>query len=152
MAGREEALRTLRSRALGLARKHGAAIRGEQRSGQAVQELSGSAVDAVTKRGTIIYNVGKDALRDDGESFRISRDASLDTAILALTIAKRRFGEVLRLDGDLAFRERMIRAAAAGRVAVRFADPLAEARRVELSHHPIPDARFRKEYKEYERE
>ena len=144
-AGREEALNALRSRAFGLARKHGAAIRGERRSGQSVQEGPGFAVAAVTKRGTVIYSVGGDALRDDGESFRVSRDAGLDTAILALKVARRRFGEVLRLDGDLAFRERMIRAAAAGRVAIRFADPSAEARRVELLHHPTPDTRAKKE-------
>ncbi len=90
-------------------------------------------MDTVTKRGTVIYNVGKDALRDDGESFRVSRDASLDASILALTVAKQRFGNVLRLDGDSAFCDRMIQAAVTGQVPVRFADPQSEAKRRELS-------------------
>ncbi len=90
-------------------------------------------MDTVTKRGTVIYNVGKDALRDDGESFRVSRDASLDASILALTVAKQRFGNVLRLDGDSAFCDRMIRAAVTGQVPVRFADSQSEAKHRELS-------------------
>ncbi len=57
-------------------------------------------MDTVTKQDKVIYNVGKDTLRDDGESFRGSKDESLDAAILALTVAKQRFGHVLRLDGD----------------------------------------------------
>ena len=87
----------------------------------------------MTKRGTVIYNVGKDALRDDGESFCVSRDASLDVSILALTVAKQRFGNVLRLDGDSAFCNRMIQAAVTGRVPIRFAAPQSEAKRRELS-------------------
>jgi hypothetical protein len=148
MTGREEALKALRSRAFGVARKTGAAIRGE---GQVFSNaLASSFVDTVTKRGTVIYNVGKDALRDDGESFRISRDASLDAAILALTVAKQRFGNVLRLNGDADFRDRMIQAAVVGRVSVRFTDQQAEAKRRDLLQSMIPNSRPRR--KEYERE
>jgi hypothetical protein len=133
--GREEALKALRSRAFGLAKKTGAAIRaGETDKTQVfTNSLASSFVDTVTKRGTVIYNVGKDALRDDGESFHVSRDASLDTSILALTVAKQRFGNVLRLDGDSAFCDRMIQAAVTGQVPVRFTDPQSEAKRRELS-------------------
>ncbi len=153
-AGREEALKTLRSRAFGLAKKTGAAIRsGETDKSQLfTNSLASSFVDTVTKRGTVIYNVGKDALRDDGESFRVSRDASLNAAILALTVAKQRFGNVLRLDGDSAFREQMIQAAATGRVAVRFTDPQADAKRRDLlqtMYPTIPTTRQRRN--EYER-
>ena len=148
--GREEALKALRSRAFGLAKKTGAAIRGE--SQVFTNSLASSFVDTVTKRGTVIYNVGKDALRDDGESFRVSRDASLDAAILALTVAKQRFGNVLRLDGDSAFCDRMIQAAVTGQVPVRFADPQSEARRRDLlqtMYPTIPTTRQRRN--EYER-
>ena len=73
-------------------------------------------MDTVTKHGTVIYNVGKDALRDDGASFCVSLDASLDAAILALTVTKQRFGNVLRLAGNSAFCDRMIHAAVTGQV------------------------------------
>lgn len=137
-AGRREAIRTLRARAFGLARKAGAALRGDSAAGPAL--LPGGAVDGVTKRGTVIYRVGDDALRDDGDSFRVSRAAGLDTAILALKLARERYGDALRIDGDRAFRERMLQAAVAGRVGIRFTDPALEAKRVELlrtqSHPP----------------
>ncbi len=88
----------------------------------------------MTKRGSVIYSVGEDALRDDGESFRIARAASLDTAIMALQLAKKRFGEPLHITGDSAFREAMVAAAVEGKVYVKFADPTLEAQRRELQN------------------
>ena len=146
-SGREEALSLLRSRAFGLARKTGAAIRGEDHDERQTPAtlLPGQSVDTVTKRGAVIYSVGKDALRDDGESFRVSRDAARSTDILALKMAKQRFGEVLRLDGDLAFRNRMVRAAVEGGIAIRFSDPQAEVKRRELANASIPIQQHGKE-------
>ena len=54
------AWRKIRSRAFGLALKAGAAIRGE--SQVFANSLASSFMDTVTKHGTVIYNVGKDAL------------------------------------------------------------------------------------------
>ncbi|MCD8141507.1 MAG: relaxase/mobilization nuclease domain-containing protein [Planctomycetaceae bacterium] len=130
-AGREEAIQALRKRAFGLARKIGPAIRGDCRDG--ANSLAGPNVDTVTKRGTVIYRVEVDRLRDDGESFRLSKDGSLDTAVMALKLARRRFGDVLRLDGDHAFRDRMVMAAVEGNVSVRFADTLLEEKRKQLT-------------------
>ena len=148
-AGRQEAIRTLRARAFGLARKAGAALRGDDplrsdrsRPGAAGAALRGDdaadpgllpgrIVDGVTKRGTVIYRVGDDALRDDGESFRLSRAAGQSTAVLALKLAKERYGDTLRIDGDRAFWERMLQAAIAGQLDIRFADPSLETRRTE---------------------
>ncbi len=90
-------------------------------------------MDTVTKRGTVIYRVGGDGLRDDGESFRLSKNGSQYTAVMALTLARRRFGDVLCLDGDRAFRDRMVVAAVDGNVPVRFADPLLEEKRKHLT-------------------
>ena len=125
--GRQEALKALRARAFGLAKQVGAAILGEKSGTDDI--LEGKKVDSVTKRGTVIYSNGTDALRDDGESLRIARTASLDTAIMALQIAKQRFGQPLHINGDSAFRETMVRAAIEGNVFVTFADPALERRR-----------------------
>ena len=104
--------------------------------------LSGRTVDGVTKRGGIIYRVGDDALRDDGDSFRLSRAAGLDTAILALRLARERYGDTLRIDGDRAFREQMLQAAVSGRLGIRFADPVLESKRLELrTIQPHPPTR-----------
>jgi hypothetical protein len=139
IAGRQDAIKALRSRAFGLAKKAGAALRGGTPAEPTL--LMGRRVDAVTRRGTIIYRVGDDALRDDGDSFCVSRSASQATDILALTLAKERYGDTLRIDGDRAFRERMAAAAVASKLGIRFVDPILEARRIELSRstvHPTP--------------
>ncbi len=128
--GRMEALKALRVRAFGLAKQVGAAILGEKSADNDL--LEGKKVDSVTKRGTVIYSFGADALRDDGESFRIAHTASLDTAIMALQIAKRRFGQPLHINGDTAFRETMVRAAVEGKVFVTFSDPALEKQRKQL--------------------
>jgi hypothetical protein len=125
--GRLEALMALRSRAFGLAKQVGAAILGEKSGTDNL--LEGKKVDSVTKHGTVIYSFGADALRDDGESFRIARTASIDTAIMALQLAKKRFGEPLHINGDSVFRETMVRAAVEGKVFVTFSDPALEKQR-----------------------
>lgn len=128
--GRPEAIKALRARAFGQAMKAGAAVRGEK-SGPA-DLLVGKKVDSVTKRGTVIYSHGQDALRDDGESLRVSRAAALETAVVALQIAKKRFGELLHITGDSAFRDMMVKAAVEGKVFVKFSDPTLERRRKEM--------------------
>ncbi|MDR1611285.1 MAG: relaxase/mobilization nuclease domain-containing protein [Planctomycetota bacterium] len=143
-AGRREALTALRARAFGLARKAGAALHGDASTEPAL--LPEQRVDAVTKRGAVIYRVGDDALRDDGDSFRVSRAASRATDILALKLAKERYGDTLRIAGDRAFRERMVKAAVAGKLGIRFADPILEARRAKLSRSSIQPA-SRRQYK-----
>ncbi len=147
-AGREDAIKALRNRAFGLARKTGAAILGEKSGPDNL--LEGKKVDSVTKRGTVIYSVGQDALRDDGESFRISRAAGIETAILALQLAKKRFGEPLHIHGDRAFRDLAVRAAVEGNVFVKFSDPVLEKRRTTMLHGTRKTNQTAKE-KEYER-
>ena len=144
--GRTEAVQALRARAFGLARKVGTAITGikSDTSGQFV----GQTADTITKRGTVIYDVGGDALRDDGAALRLSKAAGLETAAMALRIAKQRFGEPLRLEGDRTFREQMVAAAIQGKVDVRFADVKLEAMRQNLlqqHNHPTKQQRAENE-------
>jgi Relaxase/Mobilisation nuclease domain. len=132
---RPEAIEALRSRAYSKAVKTGAAVSGEQGAPDNTvadtvsQKLK---VDNVTKRGTVIFAVGDDALRDDGDSLRLSRHASMETAITMLRIAKKRFGDTLHVTGDRAFRENMVAAAVEGKVYVKFADPTMEKMRKQL--------------------
>lgn len=134
--GDEKALETLRGRAFGLAWKGGNAVRGENSvlPGER-HRIEKQPVDTVTKKGTIIYSVGKDMVRDDGESFRINRDADVDSAILALQIAQKRFGNCLRIDGDRHMRALMVEAAVAGKLGLSFSDPSLEAKRKARMHH-----------------
>lgn len=82
---RTEALEALRKRAFSLAKKNGAALRGEEAADPGV--MKGEKIDGVTKRGTVIYALGADAVRDDGRSFRVGAGASPDTDIMALKLA-----------------------------------------------------------------
>ena len=145
--GDKGALEKLRGRAFGLAKRSGNAVRGEDEASPAKRLLfENQTIDNVTKKGTIIYSVGKDVLRDDGESFRLNRDAGLDSAILALQIAQKRFGNCLRIDGDRQYRDLMVRAAVAGKVGIVFSDPSLEVRRkaqMQQTHNPTRQQRHR---------
>jgi hypothetical protein len=128
--GDRKALDTLRERAFGLAWKNGNALRGENDAPPGERSVfENHRIDGVTKKGTIIYSVGKDVLRDDGESFRINRDAGLDSAILALRIARKRFGSCLFISGDRQYRDLMLKAAVEGKVGIAFSDPALEMKR-----------------------
>ena len=129
-AGRAEAVEALRKRAFTLAGKTGAALRGEKNADPEI--LSDQKIDGVTKLGTVIYDLGADAVRDDCESFRISAGATPETDIMALKLARRRFGDTIHVDGDRLFRERMITAAVEGKVYIKFGDPAMERKRNEL--------------------
>ena len=130
IAGREDAVKVLRSRGYVQAKKHTADISGEARADSAVLvNESGARIDAVTKQGIVIYSVGADAIRDDGHAFRVSRSATEDTDIMALKLAMQRYGRKLRIHGDEKFQERMLAAAVKGNLYVTFADAEMETRR-----------------------
>ena len=136
-AGRTEAIETLRKRAFSLTKVNGTVLRGEKVTAPRI--MPGEKVDCVTKCGTVIYDLGADAVRDDGQSFRIGNGATRDTDIMALKLAQRRFGNVIHVDGDSAFQDRMIHAAVEGKVFIKFTDPFMERQRNEL---------FRAQYQE----
>ena len=52
-----------------------------------------SEQNSVTKKGTIIYRLGPNAVRDDGDKLTISRGASQDGLQAALRMAMARYGE-----------------------------------------------------------
>ena len=127
--GDEKALKKLRDRAFDMAWKGGNAIRPENDAAPDVRHIENQIIDGVTKKGTIIYSVGKDELRDDGKSFRINRNADVKTAVLALQIAQKRFGNCLFVSGDRQYRDLMLAAAVDAKLGVTFSDPSLELRR-----------------------
>ena len=146
--GDRDALGKLRSRAFGLAKKSGNSIRGEDDIPPDMHlRIEQQNIDSVTKKGTIIYSVGASVLRDDGESFRLNRDADLDSAILALQIAQKRFGNCLLVTGDREYRDLMVRAAVEGKVGIVFSDPSLEVKRKAMlrqeEHSPTRQQRNR---------
>lgn len=133
MAGRDDAVKSLRSRGYIQAKKRTADISGEsQGASDSIVVMTGAKLDTVTKQGIIIYSVGTDAIRDDGHAFRVSRQASEDTDVMALKMAMQRYGRKLRLHGDHGFQERMLNAAVKGNLYVSFTDPELEERRRQM--------------------
>ena len=128
--GDQGALKKLRSRAEGMAQRRGNAVQGEEDALPGERErILNHPIDGVTKKGTVIYSLGKDSIRDDGETFRTNRDADINTAILALRIAQQRFGNRLYVSGDHPYRDLMINAAVEAKLGITFNDPTMEVKR-----------------------
>ena len=88
--------------------------------------------DHITKQGTLIYRIGKTAVRDDGDNLKVSRGASQDGLIAALQMAVQRYGQAITVNGTVEFKEQIAQAAAAANLAVRFDNPEIEKRRLAL--------------------
>lgn len=119
-----------------------AALRGRKRQGNPAgnsvtgpapphRPLPPSGHDSVTRKGTIIYSVGKGAIRDDGARLKVSVGADQDALQCALQMAIARYGERIAVNGSDAFREQVLMAAVAGRLRVTFADAALEQRRLQ---------------------
>jgi hypothetical protein len=86
--------------------------------------IDGARIDSVTKQGTLIYThgdrQGKSAIRDSGNRLEVSEAIRQDGLELALVMAVKRFGRSLRIEGDAAFRERVLSTAQALQLDIRF--------------------------------
>jgi hypothetical protein len=96
--------------------------------------IPGRRHDSVTKQGTIIYQVGESAVRDEGDSLRVSRGAEQDAVHAALRMAVERFGKRLAVNGSNAFKEQIVIAATNAKLPIVFEDPALEQRRIELTN------------------
>ncbi|MGX9221688.1 TraI/MobA(P) family conjugative relaxase [Massilia varians] len=94
---------------------------------------SGRRHDSVTKQGTIIYRVGASAVRDEGDSLRVSRGASKEAMQVALQMALERFGHRITVRGSDSFKEQIAIAAAGAHLPVVFDDLALEQRRLKLA-------------------
>ena len=86
-------------------------------------------IDNITKKGTIIYRVGRSAVRDDGDRLQVSREADRDGVQAALCMAMEKYGERITVTGSPEFKAQIIRAAADAQLQITFTDPGLERRR-----------------------
>jgi hypothetical protein len=100
-------------------------------NGQLRPPSPGRRHDGVTKHGTIIYRVGASAVRDEGDTLRVSRGAEQDAIQAALRMALERFGKTITVNGSDAFKEQIIVAATAANLPIVFDDPALEQRRLQ---------------------
>jgi hypothetical protein len=89
-------------------------------------------VDTITKQGTIVYRVGRGALRDDGTALQVAREASPEDLQAALRLAIARYGERLTVNGTTEFKQQIVQAAAAAHLPLTFAAAALERRRQAL--------------------
>jgi hypothetical protein len=128
ISGDSEALNALRARDMA----HG--LNGDTVSGsgrQSTHKLR-TEQDNITKKGTIIYRVGRTIIRDDGQRLKVSRGVTQTSLHAVLVMAIERYGEHIKVNGTDDFKEQVVQAAAAAKLPITFDDPTLERRRQEL--------------------
>lgn len=123
------------------------------RAREAAQSLKGSTVagkgdivplsstvdrpgqDSITKKGTIIYRVGKMTVRDDGHKLKVSRGINQADLKTVLGMVMDRYGNQIIVNGNKDFKEQIAQAAASSMLPITFDDPTLERRRQELLHN-----------------
>ncbi|PTQ79411.1 relaxase/mobilization nuclease-like protein [Nitrosospira multiformis] len=86
--------------------------------------MDGMKIDSVTRQGTLIYTQGcaqgKSAIRDSGQRLEVSEAIRQDGLEIALAMAVKRFGRSIKIEGDAAFRKRVLSTAQALKLDIRF--------------------------------
>ncbi|MDF7677042.1 relaxase/mobilization nuclease domain-containing protein [Neisseriaceae bacterium ESL0693] len=127
LQGNNEALAALRAREAAQGLK-GNTIKG-QGTASPNQNEQAPIMDNITKKGTIIFRVGKTAVRDDGDRLQVSREATPEGLQQALKLAVERYGNNITVNGTAEFKEQIIQAAVKSQLPITFADPALESRR-----------------------
>ena len=101
---------------------------------------AGATIEAVTKKGTIHYQVAQTVLRDDGRQFRLAEKVSTQVVEAALKLGMQRFGNSLTINGTDEFRKQAVEVGA--KLKLVFTNPDLEAQRKALLavHTSKPDA------------
>lgn len=128
-SGDKEALAALRAHSTATGLK-GNTLRG---TGDKKWASAATTFDSITKEGTIIYRVGDTAVRDDGDRLKVSRGADRAGLEAALRMAMERYGTCIAVNGSAAFKEQIVRVAAAANLSVNFDDKALERRRKQLN-------------------
>jgi hypothetical protein len=78
--------------------------------------------DSITKKGTIIYQAGPAAIRDDGNKLTVSTEATQDGLQVALKMAIAQYGSCITVNGTEDFKQQIAQAAASAKLPMTFAD------------------------------
>ena len=94
-------------------------------------DIANLPIDNITKKGTIIYRAGRNAVRDDGAKLQVSRGANSDGVEAALKIAVEKYGSNLNINGSPEFKAQVIRIATKSKLPITFTDASLEKMRLE---------------------
>jgi hypothetical protein len=89
--------------------------------------IPGMKIDGVTRQGTIIYADGESAIRDSGNRLEVSEGIKQEGLEIALATAIKRFGRHIAIEGDAAFRDRVLHTASALKLDIAFTDRTRQA-------------------------
>jgi len=131
------ALQALRLRSQKAARRADS-LMGTIQAGRGGEKAEGMQVDSVTRQGTIIYIKKASAIRDSGHRLEVSEDITQDALEIAISMALRRFGRNITIEGDSAFRDRVLHTASALKLDIAFTDHTAKQARTDvLQEKPV---------------
>lgn len=97
--------------------------------GKSKKKIIPFPVDNITKKGTIIYRSGRNAIRDDGNKLQVSKGANFDGLEAALNLAMERYGEKITVNGTPEFKAQIIHISIKSQLPITFADPGLESLR-----------------------
>ncbi|MDR2925488.1 MAG: relaxase/mobilization nuclease domain-containing protein [Azoarcus sp.] len=129
-AGDMAALAALRARQGTSAEQCGAALIAG--SGGCGTSAPIASADGITKKGSVIYRIGKSAIRDDGKQIQVADGATLGGVRAALRMAVSHYGSKISVAGTDEFKKQVVWAATAESEGITFSDPALETRRQEL--------------------
>lgn len=92
-------------------------------------DIANLPIDNITKKGTIIYRAGRNAVRDDGAKLQVSRGANSDGVEAALKLAIEKYGSNLSINGSPEFKAQVINVVTKANLAVTFTDASLEKMR-----------------------
>lgn len=75
-------------------------------------------IDSITRRGSYILKIP--GIRDIGSKINITQKSSDESILQALKLAKNKYGNVLKIDGDDLFKQQIVRVAAKAKLDIRF--------------------------------
>lgn len=92
---------------------------------------AGASMDSITKAGTIIWHTGNAAIRDDGNTLKVSGTYTEACLEKALDTAVSRFGKTICVNGSDDFREAIVHLSVKNHPDITFSDPVLERKRQE---------------------
>jgi len=114
--GNADSLAVLRSR------EASTGLKGNTLKGVGKGAVNNQTVDSITKKGTIIYRVGKSAIKDDGVRLQVSKEATNEALKAALKVTIDRYGSHISLTGTTKFKKDIAKTAALSGLSVSFHD------------------------------
>jgi hypothetical protein len=89
--------------------------------------------DSVTRQGVVIFRVGANTIRDEGDALRVSTGADQVAVQATLRMAVERFGNRITVKGSEAFKKQIVIAAGTEKLRVVFVDPTLDQYRMEVT-------------------